>query len=198
VAVQTMIDYIAAAMQFSRTSVSLEQDLLREFNEAICRAHAELKTMGREKPELKGAATTLTMAYILGMRAYIGHVGDSRCYLVRGTIAQAITKDQTYAQMLIDEGVLTKTRAEGSRLHHVLASAIGGEDDPEVLTYMLSLDHHDAIVLCTDGLFKHLSDPEIGRHVGGRSAKEAASGLLQAALAGGGSDNITVIVGRFE
>jgi protein phosphatase len=195
-AIETMIAYIAEAMQLSKTGVSLEQDLLTEFNSAICSAHAKLKELGESDPQFQGA-TTLTMAYILGRRAYIGHVGDSRCYLVRGSIAQPITKDQTFAQMLIDQGVLTKTRAEGSRLHHVLSSAVGGQDDPEVLTYMLSLDGTETLVLCTDGLFKHLSDSEIGRHVAGRSAAEAARALRDAALAEGGSDNVTVVVGRF-
>jgi serine/threonine protein phosphatase PrpC len=197
VAITTMIDYIADAMHLSRTGVTLEEDLLAQFNDAICSAHKKLLDMSTADPEFEGA-TTVTMAYILGMRAFIGHVGDSRCYLVRRGKAQPITKDQTYAQMLIDQGVLTRTRAEGSQLHHVLASALGGQEDPEVLTYMLALDPSDVLVLCTDGLFKHLSDQEIGRLAGQSSAAQAAQSLLNAALADGGSDNVTVIVARFD
>jgi serine/threonine protein phosphatase PrpC len=197
VAVETMIGYLSAAMQFSRTGVSLEEDLLEEFTEAICRAHHRLVDEVKLNPALKGMATTLTMAYILGLRAYIGHVGDSRCYLVRDGEAKPITKDQTFAQVLIDQGVLTKTRAEGSRWSHVLASAVGGDNAPEVLTYMLALKPTDALVLCTDGLVKHVRDADIGPCVGSRPAVEAARSLIDAALADGGSDNVTVVVGRF-
>ncbi|HUF16558.1 MAG TPA: protein phosphatase 2C domain-containing protein [Thermoanaerobaculia bacterium] len=198
IAVETMITHITAAMQLTKRGVSLEQDLLNEFTKAIVQAHARLLEEGQTNPALKGWATTLTMAYTLGNRAYIGHVGDSRCYLVSKGVARAVTKDQTFAQMLIDQGVLTRTAAEGSRYHNVLASVVGGSDDPEVLSYMLALESGDTIVLCTDGLFKHVTDEEIGQLAGNGTVETAAQALVDAALRGGGSDNVTVIVGRFE
>ncbi len=198
IAVETMINHITAAMQLSKRGLSLEQDLLNEFTKAIVGAHARLLEEAKTNPALKGWATTLTMAYTLGNRAYIGHVGDSRCYLVSKGVARAVTKDQTFAQVLIDQGVLTRTAAEGSRYHHVLASVVGGSDDPEVLSYMLSLESGETIVLCTDGLFKHVSDEEIGQLAGSGTVETAAQALVDAALRGGGSDNITVIVGRFQ
>lgn len=198
IAVETMINHITAAMQLTKRGISLEQDLLNEFTSAIVQAHSRLIEEGKTNPALKGWATTLTMAYTLGNRAYIGHVGDSRCYLVSGGVARAVTKDQTFAQVLIDQGVLTRTAAEGSRYHHVLASVVGGSDDPEVLTYMLSLESGDNLVLCTDGLFKHVTDEEIGQLAGSGTVETAAQALVDSALRGGGSDNITVIIGRFE
>lgn len=198
IAVETMINHITAAMQLTKRGISLEQDLLNEFTKAIVQAHSRLIEEGKTNPELKGWATTITMAYTLGNRAYIGHVGDSRCYLVSGGVARAVTKDQTFAQVLIDQGVLTRTAAEGSRYHHVLASVVGGSDDPEVLSYMLSLESGDTLVLCTDGLFKHVTDEEIGQIAGGGTVETAAQDLVDAALRGGGSDNVTVVIGRFE
>lgn len=197
VTVETMITHITAAMQLSRKGVSLEQDLLNEFTRAIVGAHARLIEEAKTDPALKGWATTVTMAYTLGNRAYIGHVGDSRLYLVRDGEARMVTKDQTFAQVLIDQGVLTRTAAEGSKYHHVLASVVGGSDDPEVLTYMLVMESGDTLVLCTDGLPKHVSDEEIGRIASGDgSVEQVARDLIEAALLGGGSDNVTVVVGR--
>lgn len=197
VAVETMITHITAAMQLSRKGVSLEQDLLQEFTKAIVGAHARLIEEAKTDPALRGWATTVTMAYTLGNRAYIGHVGDSRLYLVRDGEARMITKDQTFAQVLIDQGVLTRTAAEGSKYHHVLASVVGGSDDPEVLTYMLAMEGGDTLVLCTDGLPKHVSDEEIGRIASAAgTVEQTARDLIEAALLGGGSDNVTVVVGR--
>lgn len=199
IAVDTMLRYISGAMQFCRTDVSLEQDLLEEFTAAICASHDAL--LEESKSEPGGMATTLTMTYVLGLRAYVGHVGDSRCYLVRDGKATRITKDQTYAQMLIDQGLLSETKAGRSRLSHVLASAVGGKDEarPSVLTYLMSLRQGDALVLCTDGLTKHVSDAEIADYLSKHaSTAEACKVLVETALDRGGSDNVTVIVGRFE
>lgn len=200
-AVDSMLHYISGAMQFCRTNLSLEQDLLEEFTAAICASHEALLEESKSEPDRTGLATTLTMTYVLGLRAYVGHVGDSRCYLVRDGKATRITKDQTYAQMLIDQGLLSETKAGRSRLSHVLASALGGKDEarPSVLTYLMSLRQSDALVLCTDGLTKHVSDVEIAEELSKHaSAADSCKSLVETALDRGGSDNVTVIVGKFE
>ncbi|MBZ0111945.1 MAG: SpoIIE family protein phosphatase, partial [Thermoanaerobaculia bacterium] len=135
-------------------------------------------------------------AYMLGMRAYIGHVGDSRCYLVRDGEALRLTRDQTYAQALVDQGVLLPREADSSGWGHVLANAVGGtrRDQPEVLTYRCVLQEGDQILLCTDGLTKHVPERRIPELVEGGSAKEACERLVEAALTGGGSDNVTVVI----
>ena len=199
-AVERMLKYISGAMQFSRTDISLEQDLLKEFTAAICASHERLVEESEAGATPRTMATTLTMVYVLGLRAYVGHVGDSRCYLVREGNATRITKDQTYAQMLIDQGLLSETKARGSRLSHVLSSAVGGKEDaqPSVLTYVLTLRKEDILILCTDGLTKHVTDQEIGSMVAGDvGTSEACNRFLDTALQRGGSDNVTVIVGRF-
>jgi protein phosphatase len=199
-AVEALTSYISSAMHFCRADVSLEDDLLEEFSEAIGASHQRLLDEGGVRRDRKGMGTTLTMAFVLGSRAFIAHVGDSRCYLVRDGDALRITRDQTVAQALADRGVLRPEQVEGSRWSNVLASVVGGSDSsrPDVLTYRLLCSPGDALVLCTDGLTKHVDDRTISRVVSAAEGAEAAARtLVGMALDGGGSDNVTVVVGRF-
>jgi protein phosphatase len=109
-----------------------------------------------------------------------------------------MTKDQTMAQAMIDAGVFSAHTAEESRLKHVLYSALGGSQaNPDVLTADLQWD--DLMLLCTDGLTKHVSDEQIQQEllIGG-SAETMCRRLVDLALAGGGTDNVTVVIGRLK
>jgi len=144
----------------------------------------------------RAGATTLTLALAVWPRVYVVHVGDSRCYLWREGTLHLITRDQTVAAALADAGVLSAEEAERSPHSHVLTSAVGGE----TLTPATSVIHSrwgDVLLLCSDGLTKHVADEAIGRHLGGlESARAACERLVDDALAGGGSDNVTVLIGR--
>ena len=195
-ALKAFLRYATETMQLGRLGFSLDDDLLEEFSEAIHSSHSRVRREAQTRPELAGMATTLTMAYVLGLRAYIGHVGDSRCYLIRDGEALRLTRDQTYAQALVDRGVLLPRDADASRWSHVLANAVGGErrEQPEVLTYRCVLQEGDRLLLCTDGLTKHVPEVEIPKHFRDATAQESCSRLLEAALEGGGTDNVTVVV----
>jgi protein phosphatase len=181
------------------SEVNLEQELIESLTQILIDSDARIKSEATEHPERKGMATTLTMAFVLGARAWIAHVGDSRAYIVRRGEAIRLTKDQTVAQVLVDSGALDPDVAETSRLKHILASSIGGSPShlPEVLSYRVTLEPGDALVLCTDGLTKHVTDERLGVVVGDApSASEACRSLVQLALDDGGTDNVTVVVGR--
>jgi protein phosphatase len=123
-------------------------------------------------------------------------VGDSRCYLLRRGELTQITRDQTMAQELVDLGVLTGADAPGSRLAHTLSSSIGGRQTAPVVTGF-DMTWGNVMLLCSDGLTNHVSDERIRDRLRSMtSARQACEDLLQEALEGGGSDNITVIVGR--
>jgi protein phosphatase len=141
-------------------------------------------------------ATTLTLWLGVWPRAYLLQVGDSRCYLLRdGTLTQ-ISRDQTMAQELLDQGVLTRTDVLNTRWANVLASAIGGPQAAPVVT-RLEQAWGDAGLLCSDGLTRHVSDERIReRMLSMTSAKQVCESLLQDALDAGGSDNITILIGR--
>ena len=145
-------------------------------------------------------ATTLTMAHVLWPRAYVVQIGDSRCYHFRGPSMLQVTKDQTVAQQLIDAGVLDAEHAEQSPFKDVLTQSIGGGDGElmaEITT--VNLEPGDGLLLCTDGLTKHVDDQALASTVEHSETAEAACRqLVQAALDGGGSDNVTVVFSRFS
>jgi protein phosphatase len=130
---------------------------------------------------------------------YIVQIGDSRCYHVRGSTIMQVTTDQTVVQYLVDQGALDPTEAAASPYSNVLSQAIGGgmvELQPEISKVDLELG--DTLLLCTDGLTRHVDDGAIARCLeGSASAREACDRLIAAALDGGGSDNVTVVVSRF-
>jgi serine/threonine protein phosphatase PrpC len=129
-------------------------------------------------------------------RAYLLQVGDSRCYLLRGDELTQITRDQTMAQELIDLGVLTRADASGTRFEHTLSSSIGGHQTAPVVT-RIGLTWDTVVLLCSDGLTRHVSDDRIRERLRSMtSSRQVCEDLLQDALEGGGSDNITLIVRR--
>jgi protein phosphatase len=173
-------------------NVQQENEFLERLEHAVRYAHevvSSLSTPGR------GPATTLTMAMVIGRRAYLAHVGDSRAYILsRGRLRQ-ITRDQTMAAVLEDEGVDT---AAAARLHHVLASAVGAQEMTPSIG-LIDLAPGDILLLCTDGLTKHVTDEAIAELLASDPDPGRASDrLVDAALAGGGSDNVTVIVARAD
>lgn len=197
--INSVITYFASPIKLQRNDVSLEDDIVDQFAMMIIASHDKLEEAVRQNPELKGMATTLTLAFVLGTRAWVAHVGDSRAYLVRGGTALRLTKDQTIAQIMVDSGALDEESAQSSRLAHMLASAVGGSDDapPSVLSYRIALEPGDSVLLCTDGLTKHVDEETVGKIVSGAATPtEACDQLLQLSLDGGGSDNITIVVGR--
>jgi serine/threonine protein phosphatase PrpC len=127
---------------------------------------------------------------------YLLQVGDSRYYLFRGGVLTQVTRDQTLAQELVDEGVLSRAEAPQSMLANVLSSSIGGPQAAPVVSRVRS-DWRDVHLLCSDGLTKHVSDERIAERLAAMtSAKQACEQLVQDALDDGGTDNVTVLVGR--
>ncbi len=169
---------------------------LEKLERAALQTHDDLLRLSADDPDRSGMATTLTLWLGLWPRAYLLQVGDSRCYLLRqGTLTQ-VSRDQTMAQDLVDLGVLTRTDAANTRLAHTLVSSIGGRQSAPVVTRMLS-EWGNVGMLCSDGLTRHVSDERIReRLISMTSAKQVCEALLQDALDGGGTDNITILVGR--
>ena len=108
-----------------------------------------------------------------------------------------VTRDQTVAQELVDRGLLTPERAHASPLNHVLSSAIGASEALPVVTRVDVEQRGSVILVCSDGLTKHVTDDEIAEHLASmKSAEQVCNALLALTLERGGSDNITLVVGR--
>jgi serine/threonine protein phosphatase PrpC len=148
---------------------------------------------------LDGMGTTLTVAGMLGTDLVLGHVGDSRAYLLRGNTFRQLTTDHTLAQALIDAGVASSNDPTSRSMRHVLTAAIGSLDErvePQVQRFRLSPD--DQLLLCTDGLTEMVEDELIADVMReAKSVQSACQTLIDLALSAGGTDNITVALARF-
>ena len=139
-------------------------------------------------------ATTLTLAVAVFPWMYVAQVGDSRCYRYWDGELTQLTRDQTIAQGLVDQGILPPERLAKSPFSNVLSSAIGGEEAMPVVT-RIEIPRGCVLLLATDGLTKHVSDERIAECMRTMtSAEQVVRTLVDDALAGGGKDNVTVLV----
>jgi PPM family protein phosphatase len=196
----TIVRYVAgSSLFFSNLDPEGQRALLQDLTLSVQWSHAAVRNQAAERTSLQGMATTLTMALVLWPRAYVVQIGDSRCYHLRPPAIRQVTKDQTMAQEMIDKGLLPAAAADRSPLSHVLSQAVGHQESeiwPEISA--LDLEPGDTLLLCTDGLTKHVAEAAIAEALAkASSAREACGGLVDAALQDGGSDNVTVVVTRF-
>jgi protein phosphatase len=197
VAVEAVTRYIAESVQCYYASHGEGGDMfLASLQDAAAQCHQDLLELGRDQPDLEGMATTLTLWLGVWPRAYLLQVGDSRCYLLRDGELTQLSRDQTMAQELVDAGVMARAEASRTRWAHTLSSAIGGRQTAPIVT-RLEQEWGNVGLLCSDGLTRHVSDDRIRERLRGMtSARQVCEDLLQDALDDGGTDNITILVGR--
>jgi len=168
--------------------------------ERVQEVGAILVEAAEEDEALHGMGTTLTVVRNIGRDLLITHVGDSRAYVLRSGSLHRLTRDHTYAQLLVDTGQLAPDEVADSRHRHVLTNALGGScGDVDVDTDLLRLENGDRLLLCSDGLTDLVDDPtitEILRDAPG--ANDACERLIQRALDSGGRDNVTTIVAIYK
>lgn len=189
--------YVSEAMPYySRAELESESSFLRQMIHAVELTHQMVLEAGERDGTVRGMATTLTMVTIVWPHAHLVHVGDSRCYRLRDGKLEQLTKDQTMAQMFLDSGTMTPEEVENSRLKNVLWSALGAQElAPDA--FVTDVRWADRMLLCSDGLTKHVSDDEIAAHMAKELPSEAiANELLALVLARGASDNVTLIMGQ--
>lgn len=196
VALAAVTQYVSRSMRCYYAASNDDGEFYDALREGARQCHAELLRLGKEDPDYQGMATTLTLHLAVWPRAYLLQVGDSRCYLLRQGELTQITRDQTMAQDMVDMGVMKAEEAAGTRLAHTLTSSIGGsQTDPKITRLDMAWDH--VLLLCSDGLTRHVSDDRIRDVLRSMtSSRQACETLLQDALEGGGSDNITIVIGR--
>ncbi len=197
-ALEAVSQYVAGSMDcYYTTDPKDDHAFTQALADAALHCHNDVRERSGAESG-KGMATTLTLMLFVWPRAYLLQVGDSRYYILRDGELTQISRDQTLAQVLVDDGVFSRTEASKSPLSHVLSSAIGGSESTPVVTGIdQGWDH--VHMICSDGLTKHVSDERITERLRSMtSAKQVCEDLLQDALDDGGTDNITLIVGRAE
>ena len=167
--------------------------------EAVELANAEIYGYAREHPEVRGMGTTVTAAGIFGNDLYLAQIGDSRAYLIRGSEAIQLTKDQSLMQRLVDAGELTEVEAEQSERRNIILQALGPDPRVKVDLTHQPVRRGDTLILCSDGLSGLVRREEFaGLAQQHRDPQALCAALIDLANERGGPDNITVITARFE
>lgn len=181
------LDAVAAAQPLEQVKVP---PILAD---AVRTACGVIYRLAQEDPELRGMGTTVTALMLRVGRAFIAHVGDSRCYLQRGDRLVQITDDHSLVNEQVKAGILTAEGARTSRLKNIITRSVGFECDVAVDTYALPLEVNDRFLLCSDGLTNLVDDAEIGLALSARPLLEVPGYLVDLACARGGDDNVTVL-----
>jgi protein phosphatase len=148
-------------------------------------------------PQYAGMGTTLVVAVFRGERVLLGHVGDSRCYRLRGGRLQQVTRDHSLLQEQIDAGLITPEQAAFSANKNLVTRAVGVEDTVLLETHQHDVMPGDVFLMCSDGLSDMLDDNSIAQVLQAHESMETcAHALIDAANDAGGKDNISVILVR--
>ncbi len=202
VGVETVVTYLLNTMPWKalpsagaqRTSLP---GVREELSSALVAGDETVKSAGASTG-VPHMGTTLTMAFVLWPVMYVAHVGDTRCYLWRAGQLKCLTTDHTLAQKMAE---MSKEPVDaGSPLNHVLWNSLGGSDElpcPDISRVELAVG--DVILLCSDGLTKHVDDARVAQVLaaGGPCATRAAK-LVELANQAGGSDNVTALVAQLS
>lgn len=199
IAVDAMACYVQTVVPWVLTASEQDRERLDAWlHDALRRTQARMRRFALRRGLDPRMATTFTMACVTGSDLVVAHIGDSRCYLARDGGIERLTVDHTLAQKLIEDGQLTEKQLERSPYAHMLVNALGGSSDE--LSVDLSrtrLEPGDQLLLCSDGLTRHLSDAELAEHLAERRPVDTTvDDMVGLANERGGSDNITVVIAR--
>lgn len=188
-AVETVVERVRAANP---------ADPAAALRDAIEAANDKVHTQASANADQRGMGTTCTAVLLRGPEVWIGHVGDSRAYLVRGGKVHKLTKDHSLVAELIEKGHLTEAEAKHDHRRNVVTRSVGALEHVQVDAERVvdKLKPGDAVVVCSDGLHGQVTDYEIGMIATEHSPAEACEGLIDLANERGGPDNITAIVVR--
>ena len=184
-----LVGWLSAGTRHS--SAQIAQAIERCVNEAN---HAILDA-SIANLQYAGMGTTLVVGVFRGSRLVLGHVGDSRCYRLRGTVLEQITRDHSMLQEQVDAGVMTPAQAAVAPGKNLLTRALGVEDSARVEIHEHFVQDGDVYLMCSDGLTDMLDDKTIAAVIGNAGSLPAiASDLVARANANGGRDNVTVLL----
>ncbi len=174
-----------------------DDSVAQKMREIIRVANNDIMHRAAADPNLRGMGTTVTLAFVRNMHAIVAHVGDSRAYLVsqRDRTITQITADHSFVEALVAAGHITQEQAEDHPMRNVLYRALGQTEDIDVDVYHTRLRSGDRLILCSDGLTRHLKSAEIAEIALREDDPENISDqLVDLTNQRGGEDNVSVVV----
>jgi protein phosphatase len=195
-AIETVTDGIQQYVAFlsqGGSAVPLEKAL----EKSILKANREIHRAALEHPEWDGMGTTLTVVLIHGKEYVLGHVGDSRAYLVRGGQVRQITKDHSWVAEQVEKGIIAPEAAEHHQFRNLLSRALGTRPKVEPDVSVMPLSPGDTFILASDGLHGLVQEAELLEELRrARSLQMAVDYWIDLANKRGGPDNITGVVAQ--
>jgi PPM family protein phosphatase len=175
------------------------KEIRRALEICVENANRSIYNAASSNPQYAGMGTTLVVAVFQGAKLMLGHIGDSRCYRLRGSELTQITRDHSLLQEQIDAGLLTVEQAATSTYKNLVTRALGVDDSVMLELNEYDVEPEDVYLMCSDGLSDMVDDPEIGSILLGQlPMNETAEKLVAAANDHGGRDNISVLLVRVE
>jgi PPM family protein phosphatase len=164
---------------------------------AVRQANHDLRELIGSLPGRSRMATTLVAAAVGEDGVTVANVGDSRAYHWRGGVLRQVTRDQSLVAELVEKGAITEEEAANHPRRNVILHSLGSENEPKVDLFPVRVAAGDRLLLCSDGLTRHVSDDEISQHIERLDLVGAAEALVALANQRGGEDNISVVIVRF-
>lgn len=197
VALESFVEVVRQEIEASKSSDGERSK--RALCRAVAAANRAVRARASYDTRFRGMGTTLVAARLDGNEVTVVNVGDSRAYLVRGGTARQVTMDHSYIGEQMRMGLMTESEAERSPYQSAITRAVGIDEDVRPDFYTETVQSGDALLLCSDGLMRHMHDEEIGKIVGEttRTSAEICERLIAMVNARGGTDNVTCVVMRF-
>jgi protein phosphatase len=191
IAVESIVDYFTQNSAFDSFCVR------KSVFESIKYANSAIISFSKTHDRFTDMGTTLTFACVQDNKAFIGHIGDSRAYIIKNGNAKQITRDHSLVQELYEKGTITKAQMNSHPNRNILTRALGLEASIEADCYEIALQEGDLLLLCTDGLNLYIDiEQNMEMFNSGFSTEEIVNALGQKALDAGGADNITIIAAK--
>lgn len=200
IASKMAVQIISSSLENDLKKIKLDNDnIMKSIRDSIWRANDEIYKLSLENDEYSGMGTTVTLACNINDTIFIGHVGDSRGYLLRDDKLQQITRDHSLVEELIRNGSITREEAKHHPQKNIITRAVGTDKDIEIDLIVKERLKSDILLLCTDGLTNMLSDDEVRKLlVDNEDIQKACDLLVDLSNDKGGFDNITVLAVKFK
>ena len=203
-AVETIVKYCSQSKDDSGVTLVAESqdnwsEKTKQLQNAVRAANLSIFESAQKHAEQRGMGATVTAAWLNEGKLSIAHVGDSRAYLLRSGSLQQLTNDHSLVAEQVRRGIISRQQAEESEMQSVLLRALGAHTEVEVDVDETAIYSGDVLLLCSDGLTRMVTEPEIaGTLQAETNPSAAAQKLIDLANDNGGLDNITAVVARFQ